>query len=406
MSITTSDRLLFEELDARDQLANFRQQFELPERQIYLNGNSLGPPPRDVWPTMRRVLSEWRDDLNVSWFRHGWLDLPRLTGDLIGELVGAAPGQVVIGDSTSVNLYKLLCGAHALRPDRDIVLTHRENFPSDLYVAEGVARTLGKRVVLVDSDDLGDAIDDFVAVVMASHVDYRTSAVLPLRDVTATAHRHGALVLWDLSHSAGVLSPDLDANNVDLAVGCGYKYLSGGPGAPAYMYLARRLIENFDQPVTGWLGHRDPFAFDEVFAPDQSVGRLQTGCPPILSVAALHAALRVVGAAPVDQVRAKSLALTQQFVELAEQELAGTGIKLIGPRCAEHRGSHISLRHPAAKRIVVELAARGVIVEYRAPDLLRCGLAPLYVRFVDVWDAIQVLVTVAEELALKEVNTP
>ncbi|GLW20621.1 kynureninase [Microbispora triticiradicis] len=387
------DRSFFEALDQADPLSSFRARFDLPGDRVFLNGNSLGAPPKSTWNRLSRLVGQdWRDDMNSGWWKHGWLDLPRTVGDRIGRLVGAGPGQVVVGESTSVNLFKLLCGA--LRSStRRTVLTDSGNFPSDLYIADGIAAHVhpDARVRRVPAPDLLDALDDDVAVVMLSHADYRTAEILPMKEINERAHAAGALVLWDLSHSAGVLPLALDADGADLAVGCGYKYLNGGPGAPGYMYVASRLLPGFEQPITGWLGHADPFTFEAEYRPDPGVGRLTTGCPPLLSLVALDEGVALAGEADPGMVRAKSTALTGWLIELTTGRLGPLSVEVPTPADPARRGGHVALRHPAAERLARGLAAHGIAVEFRSPELLRLAPSPLFNRYVDVWDAVAVL---------------
>ncbi|WP_040740747.1 aminotransferase class V-fold PLP-dependent enzyme, partial [Nocardia tenerifensis] len=305
-------RRYFEQLDAIDPLLDLRALFDLRDDRVFFNGNSLGPPPRATADRLDEALRRWRDDMNAGWWDHQWLQLPTVTGDRIGALLGAAPGQVAVGESTSVNLFKLLCGAMELQTDaRSVILTDRDNFPSDLYIADGVTRYVHRQATVrrVPTEEIGEHIDSDVAVVMLSHVDYRTAQLFPMREINERAHDAGALVLWDLSHSAGVVPLELDAAGTDLAVGCGYKYLNGGPGAPGYMYVAHRLLPRFEQPVTGWLGHTRPFDFTPGYAPDPGAARLTTGCPPLLSLLALDEGVQLTARADPAAVRAKSLAL-------------------------------------------------------------------------------------------------
>jgi kynureninase len=385
-------------LDAQDPLAPFRDEFVLPEGLVYLDGNSLGALPRRTPERLREVAErEWGHGLVRSWNTAGWIDLPARVAARIAPLVGAADDEVAVADSTSVNLFKLLAGALARRPGRRVVLSERENFPTDLYVAQGLSSLLGDvELRLVPRPALAAALDDDVAVVMLTHVDFRTGALHDMRALTAKAHHAGALALWDLAHSAGALPVELDAWEVDLAVGCGYKYLNGGPGAPAFAFVARRWQEAFATPLCGWMGHRAPFAFDTRYEPASGVSRLQCGTPPILSLAALECGVELVARAGIGRLREKSVALTELFARLVEQECDGLGFTLVSPREAARRGSQASLRHEHGYAIVQALIARGVVGDFRAPDVLRFGVAPLYLRFADVWDAVAGLRTVME----------
>lgn len=309
-------------------------------------------------------------------------------GDKIARLVGAGPDEVVCADSTSVNVFKVLSAALALRPGRSTILSEEGNFPTDLYVAEGLARLLGRghRLRLVPKSDVRSALDGDTAVLLLTHVDYRTGEKHDLEAVTRAGHEAGALVAWDLAHSAGAMPVDLTGARADFAVGCGYKYLCGGPGAPAFLYVAPRHQEAFRQPLSGWLGHAEPFAFEAGYRPAAGIARALCGTPPILSMSALDAALDVILEADLALVRAKSEALTSFFVEAVEQE-CGAAVRLVSPRVPLLRGSQVSFAHPDAYAVMRALIARGVVGDFRAPDVLRFGFAPLYVRFVDAWDA-------------------
>ncbi len=378
-----------ERLDAADPLAPFRDRFVLPEGLVYLDGNSLGALPKTAAAQVARVVArEWGEGLVRSWNDAGWIDLPRRVGDKIARLVGAGPGEVVCADSTSVNVFKVLSGALALRPGRRTILSEEGNFPTDLYVADGLARLLerGHRLRLVPKSDVRSALDGDTAVLLLTHVDYRTGEKHDLPAVTRAGHEAGAVVIWDLAHSAGAMPVDLAAADADFAVGCGYKYLCGGPGAPAFLYVAPRHQEAFRQPLSGWLGHAEPFAFEAGYRPAAGIARALCGTPPILSMSALDAALDVILEADLALVRAKSEALTSFFVEAVEQE-CGAAVILVSPRVPLLRGSQVSFAHPVAYAVMRALIARGVVGDFRAPDVLRFGFAPLYVRFVDAWDA-------------------
>ncbi|HEX7127952.1 MAG TPA: kynureninase [Thermodesulfobacteriota bacterium] len=381
-------------LDAADPLGRHRARFALPEGVIYLDGNSLGALPRSVPARLARVAErEWGEGLVRSWNTAGWIDLPARVGDRIGRVVGAAPGQVVVADSTSINVFKTLAAAVRMRPERAVVLSERDNFPTDLYVAQGLAELTGGRPALrlVDRREIPAAIDGDVAVVMLTHVDYRSGAMHDLAAVTRTAHDAGALVLWDLAHSAGVMPLDLDRAEVDLAVGCGYKYLNGGPGAPAFLYVARRHQAAFRQPLAGWMGHEAPFAFETTYRPAPGIRRALCGTPPVLSLAALEAGVDEVLAADLAEVRRKSVRMTGLFRRLVRERCDGLGLAPFGPDDPERCGSQVSLRHAEGYAVVQALAARGVIGDFRAPDILRFGFAPLYLRYVDLWDAVAAL---------------
>ena len=389
-------RLDAERLDAADPLASFRDRFVLPEGLVYLDGNSLGALPRAAAERVARAVSrEWGEGLIRSWNDAGWIDLPRRVGDKVGRLVGAEPGEVVCSDSTSVNLFKVLSAALSLRPGRMTILSEEGNFPTDLYVSEGLARLLGRghRLRLVPKDALRDALDGDAAVLLLTHVDYRTGERHDMTALTRAAHDAGALAIWDLAHTAGAMPVDLHAAGADLAVGCGYKYLCGGPGAPAFLWVPRRLQGSFSQPLSGWLGHAAPFAFESAYRPAEGIGRFLCGTPPILSMSALDAALDVLLEADLELVREKSQALGSFFVEAVE-EACGDALRLVSPREAARRGSQVSFAHPDAYAVMQALIARGVVGDVRAPDVLRFGFAPLYVRFVDAFDAARALADV------------
>ncbi len=389
-----------ERLDAADPLAGARELFLLPEGVVYLDGNSLGALPRAAVARVERVVrEEWGRDLIASWNRHGWIDLAARVGDAIAPLVGAEAGEVMVADSTSVNLFKLLAAGLALRPGRTVILSERENFPTDLYVAQGLGDLLGGRAELrlVAREELAAALDDTVAVLLLTHVDFRSGAMHDMAAWTARAHEAGALALWDLAHSAGAVPVDLNGCGADLAVGCGYKYLNGGPGAPAFAFAARRLHEALRSPLWGWLGHAEPFRFELAYRPAPGVGQLACGTPPVVSLAALEEGVRTIAACGMPALRAKSIALTELFRGLVERDCAGHGLALVSPREPERRGSQLSLAHPEGYAIVQALIAEGVIGDFREPDVLRFGFAPAYLRYVDVWNAAAALARVLAE---------
>ena len=399
MSSATLTREGAAALDAHDELLAFlRDAFSLPEGVVYLDGNSLGALPRATAARVRDVVErEWGESLIRSWNAHDWIELPSRVATLLAPLVGAAADEVAVADSTSVNLFKLLAGGLRLRPGppRDPV---RGRLPTDLYVAQGLASLLeGVTLRLVPRADLAQALDESVAVLMLTHVDFRTGALHDMAEWTRAAHRSGALALWDLAHSAGALPVDLAGCEADLAVGCGYKYLNGGPGAPAFAFVAQCHHSGFETPLTGWMGHAEPFAFDPRYRPAAGIARLLCGTPPVLSLAALECGVETIARAGVARLRRKSMALTDLFVRLVEQEVPGSGLVLASPRQAERRGSPVSLRHPEGYAIVQALIARGVIADFRAPDVLRFGLAPAYLRFTDVWDTVAALRAVMSE---------
>lgn len=387
-------------LDAADDLAGFRQEFVLAEPDlIYMDGNSLGRlPHRTVGQLEGLVLEGWGRELIRSW-NQGWFDAPQRLGDKVGRLLGAAPGQVVLSDSTSVNLFKLVMAALALRPERERIVSDVLNFPSDLYVVQGCIDLLGNRHRLdlvpsadgihVDAQDLYEAIDERTALVTLSHVVFKSGFLHDAAAITERAHRAGALVLWDVSHSAGVVPVQLDAWDVDLAVGCTYKYLNGGPGAPAFLYVRQNLQTEARSPVWGWFGQRAPFEFGLDYQPQSGITRFLAGTPPVLSLLALDPALDLILEAGIDRLRQKSQRLTSYLVYLVDEVLAPLGFELGSPRDAAHRGSHVSICHPEGYRINRALIDEmKVLPDFREPDNIRLGLAPLYTSFAEVWEAV------------------
>jgi kynureninase len=393
-----TDRSYAQERDATDPLAGFRQRFVHPTGQplIYLDGNSLGMLPLATAARITDVMyREWGTGLIRTWDH--WADLPARAGDLLGQhLLGAGPGQVVVSDSTTVNLYKLARAAVAARAGRPVIVTDDDNFPTDRYVLSGVAAEHGGQVRFLRTDlDQGlatdavrAAVDEQVALVCLSHVAYRSGALADMAQITEIAHEHGALVLWDLCHSAGSVPIDLDGCGVDLAVGCSYKYLNAGPGAPAYLYVRRDLQDQLRQPVQGWFGQRNQFEMGPVYEPVTGIGRFLTGTPDIIGISAVEEGARLLGEAGIGQIRRKGQQLTQYLIELADVWLAPLGFSVASPRDPDRRGSHVCLNHPDAARISQALIARGVVPDYRTPRRLRLGLAPVTTRFTDVWDAL------------------
>jgi len=379
--------------DATDPLAGFRAEFTLPEGVIYLDGNSLGALPRATAARLAdTVTREWGQDLIRSWNTADWIGAPQRVGGKIAGLIGAQTDEVVVADSTSINLFKLLAAALKARPGRTVILTEPGNFPTDLYVAQGVQALLPDVTVrTAPRETLLEAIDDDVAVVMLTHVHYKSGARFDMAAVTAAAHARGALVLWDLSHSVGAVEIDLNGADADLAVGCGYKYLNGGPGAPAFLFAARGLQADLASPLTGWMGHAAPFAFGDDYAPAPGLDRFLCGTPPILGVAALEVGVEIALRADMAQVAEKSRQLTALFIDRVEDRCAGLGLTLASPRAPEERGSHIAFTHAAAYPVMQALIARGVIGDFRAPDILRFGFTPLYLRHEDVWNAVEIL---------------
>ena len=386
----------FEILDTQDPLAAAREAFVLPPGRIYLDGNSLGAPTRSALAAVRVAAEqEWQGQLIDAWNDADWIGLPRRLGDRIARLVGARAGQVIVCDSISVNLLKLIAGALALRPGRQRILSTEDNFPTDLYVAQGLAALLGEarcELVCVPREDLEAALDEDVALLMLTQVDFRTGVRFDMEAMTERAHAVGALTLWDLAHSAGAFPVELDACSADFAVGCGYKFLGGGPGVPAFLYVAERHLEALAadlaaQPLAGWMGDARPFAFDPEYLPGAGIDRYLVGTPPILACRALEGALDVFETVDLAEVERKSAALAEALIDLIEgSEVAGELI-LASPRDPRNRGSQVAFRHPEAFALTRALIAEGVVGDFRAPDLLRLGLTPLYLRFVDVFDA-------------------
>lgn len=385
-------------LDAGDPLAAYRERFTIPEGVIYLDGNSLGALPAATPARMAEVVrGEWGEGLIRSWNSAGWIDLPQRVGAKIAPLIGAAPHEVIAADSTSVNLFKLIAAALAMRPGRKVILSEPGNFPTDLYMIAGLeAQGLAERR-LAGREHIAGALDEDVALLLLTHVHYKTGALHDMAALTRAAHDAGALVLWDLSHSAGALPVDLNACGADFAVGCGYKYLNGGPGAPAFAFVAGRHHQALQQPLTGWMGHAAPFAFSDDYAPGDGMTRLLCGTPPILGLAALEVGVEIIAGIGVERLYAKSQQLSE-FFRLCLGEL-GVDIPLASPADPAERGSQLSFRHPEAYAICQALIARGVIGDFRDPDILRLGFAPAYLRFEDVAGAARHL---AEVLAGEE----
>lgn len=386
-------------LDAADPLRDFRAQFALAPGLIYLDGNSLGALPRATAARLGTVVNEqWGTDLIRSWNAHDWIGAPARVGGKLAALLGAAPHEVIVADSVSVNLFKLIVAALQARPGRTTILSEPGNFPTDLYMIESAIRTLGQghRLQLVARESLAGAIDADTALVLLTHVHYKTAEIFDMPALTARAHAHGALVLWDLSHSVGALPLDLGGARADLAVGCGYKYLNGGPGAPAFLYVAERHLGAMQSPLGGWMGHARPFDFVDGYEPAAGIGRFLCGTPSILALSALETGIDLHLRADMHQVAAKSRALAELFMDLVEARCTRFGITLVGPPRGAPRGSHVSFRHPHAYAIVQALIARQVIGDFRAPDVMRFGLTPLYLRYADVERAALVLEDVME----------
>ncbi|PVB59427.1 kynureninase [Labrenzia sp. 011] len=378
--------------DTQDVLKSRKDAFRIPEGVIYLDGNSLGMLPRHVPARLAEVVTqEWGTSLIRAWNTHDWIDLPTRTGDRIARLIGAPAGTVVACDSTSVNVFKVLSAALALRPQRKVILSDTGNFPTDLYVASGLKELLAKghELKVVAPEDVRAAITEDVAVLMLTQVDYRTGRLHDMADLTRVAHAAGALAIWDLAHSAGALPVDLAGTKADFAVGCGYKYLNGGPGAPAFLYVAPEHLDKVTSPLTGWMGHEAPFAFDLDYRPVSGVGRMTVGTPAVLSLSGLHAALDVFEDVDMADIRRKSISLSELFI--AEVEARCPQLELVSPRDPQARGSQVSFRFEEGYTVMQALIARGVIGDFRAPDVMRFGFAPLYLSHGEIVDAAAIL---------------
>lgn len=383
------------EMDLRDPLARYRDLFKLPPDTIYLDGGSLGAMPKSAPSRMEAAMHEWGNGVIRSWNDAGWYLAPQRAGDAIAKLIGAKAGEVIVADSTSVNLFKVLVAAVRQRPNKAI-LTESGNFPTNGYIARSVAELTDRAIVRVEPDEILEAINDSVAVVSLTHVNFRNSRRYDLQKITHRAHEAGALVVWDLCHSVGVMPLDVNRNDVDFAVGCGYKYLNGGPGAPAFVFVAERHQETLRQPLTGWHGHARPFDFEEEYVPHTGIERMLVGTAPQLGLLALEEALKVYEGADLLAIREKSEALGNLFIACVDQQLGEHGFVVASPRVAANRGSHVALIHSEAHAITQAMIQRGRINGYRAPDLLRFGLSPLYLRYSDIWDTVQSLRNIVE----------
>src|SRR5471030_2437755 len=405
--MTTRDDCL--QRDAQDPLAALRAQFDLPAGVIYLDGNSLGARPTAALARAQDVIArEWGRDLIRSWNTAGWFDLPKRLGDRLAPLIGADTAEVVVTDTTSVNLFKALAAALQMQAGepataaRRVIVTERSNFPTDIYMAQGLSGWLarGYSVRLIDSvAELADAIDADTAVVLLTHVNYRTGYQHDMAAASALAHARGALIVWDLAHSAGAVPVAMNADGADLAVGCTYKYLNGGPGSPAFIWVPKRHQARFQQPLSGWWGHAAPFAMAPDFAPTEGIGRALCGTQPIVSLAMVECGLDVFAQTTMAAIRAKSLALTDLFIELVEARCGSHPLGLVTPREHARRGSQVSFTHPHGYAVMAALIARGVIGDYREPAIMRFGFTPLYTSYADVWDAVEILRQILDEQA-------
>jgi kynureninase len=380
--------------DSVDPIRGFRDRFIIPDGIIYLDGNSLGPMPRATASILNRTIEqEWGRDLIRSWNNAAWFDMPVRLGDRVGELIGAAPGQTLVCDTTSINLYKAVHAAIGLRPDRDVIIAEDESFPTDLYIVEGVMKSAGRpikrRLIGADGPSVEALLDRKVAVAVLSHVNYRSGELLDVAAITRQLHDAGALVVWDLCHSVGVVEIAFDLHEIDFAVGCTYKYLNGGPGSPAFIAVAKTHQSTAQHPLSGWWGHAAPFAFDRDFRPDPGIKRFLCGTQPIISLRGVDAALAAMDGVAMAALRQKSLALTELFIARVTALLPG--LDIVTPRQPSLRGSQVGISFDRGYAVVQAMIERGVIGDFRAPDLMRFGFAPLYVRFQDVWDAAEIL---------------
>lgn len=377
-------------LDGADPLAAFRDRFVIPPGMIYLDGNSLGLLPKAAAARARQTTEqEWGGSAISGWNDHGWLDLPLRVGGRIAGLIGAGADEVVAGDTTSVNLFKCLAAALALKPGRRTIVTSKSNFPTDIYITQGVARLMGFDVRYAEPDALAEALDDTVAAVTFSHVNYKTARIEDMAGLTSRAHVAGALAVWDLCHSAGAVPVALDDAQADFGIGCGYKYLNGGPGAPAFLFAARRHHAAMRQPLSGWMGHASPFAFEPDYRPADGIRRMMTGTPPVVALSVLDESVGLLLEAGIARLRVKSRRMTALLIELVERECQGHGLTLGSPHDDGAIGNHVIFHHAEGYAIVQALKARGVVGDFRAPDCIRLGIAPIYLSYQDIWDAVQ-----------------
>lgn len=393
-------------LDKADPLANKRLEFDLPENTIYLDGNSLGALPKSVKTRLAEVVGQqWGDDLIKSWNSHNWIDLPVSVGEKIAPIIGAAPGQVICCDSTSINIFKVLSAALTLNSERTRVLSTKDNFPTDLYMVQGLSDLLGKdlcQLQMVNEQDIQQSLTDSVAVLLLTQVNFRSGKLLDMKKLTQLAHEKGIFVIWDLAHSAGALPVELDNCQVDFAVGCGYKYLNGGPGAPAFLYVANRHQCAVKQPLSGWMGHATPFSFDPEYQASPNIQQFQCGTPSVISMSALDAALDVWQDVDMTQIKNKSAALADVFMGLLKTHECLNDLTLCSPASSEHRGSQLAFSHKDAFAICQALIEKNVIADFRAPNIIRFGFTPLYTSFKDVWLAVASLARILESESYKE----
>ncbi|TQV77587.1 kynureninase [Aliikangiella marina] len=388
-------------MDAKDPLAAKRAEFYLPENTIYLDGNSLGPMTHAAKDRVNAVMTQqWGDDLITSWNKHQWIDLPEIVGEKIAPIIGAGPGQVICCDSVSINLFKVISAALSLNPSRHKVLSQNDNFPTDLYMTQGLENLLGRekcQLVTTKEEDILDSLDESIAVLMLTQVNFRTGRIHDIQSITEKAHQLGILVIWDLAHSAGAIPVKVDEWGVDFAVGCGYKYFNGGPGAPAFVYVAEKHLAALEQPLSGWMGHASPFEFSPDYEKPPSIKQFLCGTPGVVSMSVLDASLDLFTDINIEMIREKSLALTDLFIELVNQEESLNQLEIITPLEHDERGSQIAYCHDDAYAICQALIAEGVIADFRAPNILRFGFSPLFLRYADIEKSVELLIDVVSE---------
>ncbi len=392
--MTSLNKEQFEHLDSEDSLAQYRSNFSLPEGIIYLNGNSLGAMPGKALDIAKRTITdEWAKDLIKCWNTADWFHLPQRLGNLLAGIIGADDDEVVVTDSTGINLFKVMAAALSLRPERNVIVMEGSNFPTDNYMTQGLIKLLGDRhtIRFAEKDEIMEAIDEDVAVVSLTNVHYKTGHMLDMQAITEKTHAMGAISIWDLCHSAGAMQVDLNGCNADFAVGCTYKYLNGGPGSPAFIFAAKRHHDNALQPLTGWHGHASPFAFERDYRPATGINQMLSGTQSVVSLAMVEAGLDITANASMEAIREKSKKMGDLFVELVESRCGEFGFSLISPRDPNQRGSQVSFDHENGYPIMRALIDRQVLGDFRAPECLRFGFAPLYLRYVDIWDSVEIL---------------
>lgn len=402
MTLTRDDLVA---LDQNDPLAKFRDEFHLPEGMIYLDGNSLGAMPKAARARALEVIDqEWGEDLIKSWNKAGWFDLVERLGAKTAMLIGAEADEVIHGDATGLNIYKAVAAALDMRPDRKQIIMEGSNFPTDNYMVQGLIKQLdrGHEIVFAEHDEIMGAINDYTAVLCLTHVHYKTGRLLDMEAITKKAHEHGALVIWDLCHSAGALPVDLNGCNADMAVGCTYKYLNGGPGSQAFVFVAKRHFGDAAQPLTGWWSHAAPFAFERDYRPRSDIRQFSTGTEPIISLATSEVGLDIFLRADMQEIRKKSLKLCDLFIQLIEERLSGNGFEIVTPRDHAERGSQVAISSENGFPIMQAMIEANVIGDFRAPDIMRFGFTPLYVSYADVWDAVDRLVNIMESGSWKQ----